>query len=216
MIVVIQCAARKRPGAGHLVSKAGRPVLFVAHPELAPAGDHSLYARPDDGSETEQSWRQVLEEYNANFENNPLGLYRAYRLYENSIYGRLVDRFGPEKVYILSAGWGLIRAEYLTPCYDITFSQSAEPYKRRRTADRFLDFRPNSMNEETVFFGGKDYLPLFCSLTDGFKAKKIVFYNSIHAPHARGCLLVKYGTDRRTNWHYECADAFLEGVIRIP
>jgi len=101
MIVVIQCAASKRPGAGHLVSKTGRPVAFVAHPELAQVGDRYLYARPDDRSETD-------------------------------------------------------------------------------------------------------------------RAKRIVFYNSIHAPQASGCSLVKYGTDRTTNWHYECADAFLEGAIRMP
>ncbi len=37
MIVVIQCAARKRPDAGHLKSTDGRQVIFVADPDSAPA-----------------------------------------------------------------------------------------------------------------------------------------------------------------------------------
>jgi hypothetical protein len=36
MIVVVQCAARKRPDAGMLQTKAGVPVLFVADPTKAP------------------------------------------------------------------------------------------------------------------------------------------------------------------------------------
>jgi hypothetical protein len=157
MIIVIQCAASKQPGAGHLVSASGKPVVFVAHPEIAPADGRYMYARPDDRSENKKPWRQVLEEYNTHPEDNPLRLYRAYRLYENSIYGRLVDRFGIQQVYILSAGWGLIRADFLTPYYDITFSRIAEPYKRRKKADRYQDFRrlPDQTVEEIVFFWGE-------------------------------------------------------------
>jgi hypothetical protein len=217
MIVVIQCAARKRPGAGHLVSETGRPLVFVTHPELAPANDRYLYARPDDPSENGKPWRQVLEEYNACPENNPLNLYRAYRLYKNSIYGRLVDRFGPQKVYILSAGWGLIRADFLTPYYDITFSHMAEPFKRRSKTDRYQDFRklPDNTDEQMVFFGGKNYVPLFGSLTGDFMARKTVFYNSRYPPQATSCVFKKYETYRKTNWHYECADAFLNGAIEL-
>jgi hypothetical protein len=63
-----------------------------------------------------------------------------------------------EKVYILSGGWGLITASFLTPDYDITFSQSAEHYKRRRQTDRYHDFRmlPEDTREPLAFFGGKD------------------------------------------------------------
>jgi hypothetical protein len=62
----------------------------------------------------------VLQEYNALPGNNPLGLYPAWRLYENRSYEGLVDRFGVDNLYILSAGWGLISAAFLTPNYDIT------------------------------------------------------------------------------------------------
>ena len=54
------------------------------------------------------------------------------RLYKNSAYEYLVNQLGEDKVFILSAGWGLIPAPFLTPDYDITFSGNAEAYKRRR------------------------------------------------------------------------------------
>jgi len=37
MIVVIQCAARKRSDAGYLKSPDGRPVIFVADAVSAPS-----------------------------------------------------------------------------------------------------------------------------------------------------------------------------------
>jgi len=54
-----------------------------------------------------------------------------------------------------------------------------------------------------VFFGGKDYLPLFCSLTDTLRSKKIVFFNSASVPRFSGCTLKRFETTTRTNWHYE-------------
>jgi hypothetical protein len=217
MIVVIQCAATKRKDAGCLVSASGTPVVFVARPELAPASSAHLYARPDDPSGNGKSWREMLSAYNERPDNNPLGLYPAYRLYENRAYGRLVDAFGLENVYILSAGWGLIGAAFLTPYYDITFSPSAEGYKRRRKTDRYRDvcLLPANENSEIVFLGGKDYVPLFCSLTSAVRNKRTVFYNSAFPPDAPGCTTKKFATSTRTNWHYECANALINGTDAI-
>lgn len=74
----------------------------------------------------------------------------------------------------------------------IVASVSAERYKRRRKGDLCRDLRmlPNDTDEPIVFFGGKDYLPLFCDLTKDVKAKRTVFYNSGYAPAAQGCALV--------------------------
>jgi hypothetical protein len=36
MIAVIQCAGRKLPGAGHLLTATGKPVIFVGNPAAAP------------------------------------------------------------------------------------------------------------------------------------------------------------------------------------
>ena len=209
MIVVIQCAASKRPDAGHLVAASGKLIDFVAHPQIAPANPDRVYARPDDLREDGTTWRQLLLSYNDDPGGNPLRLYPAYQLYENKVYGRIVDRFGLRDVYILSAGWGLIRADFLTPSYDITFSSSADAYKRRRKTDRYDDFRmlPSNTKSDIVFFGGKDYLPLFCSLTDMISSRKIVFFNSANAPRFNGCTLRRFETTTRTNWHYECANA---------
>jgi hypothetical protein len=215
MIVVIQCAARKLPTAGHLVSANGQPVDFVAHPEIAPRVSGRACARPDDLRDGGTPWRKVLLEYNENPGDNPLRLYPAYRLYENKTYERLVDHFGASNVHILSAGWGLIRADFLTPSYDITFSPSADPYKRRRKVDHYEDFRlpPEDTGKDIVFLGGKDYLPLFCSLTGTSGGKRTVFFNSREAPQYEGITLKRYETATRTNWRYQCAEAFLDGRV---
>jgi hypothetical protein len=220
MIVVIQCAAGKRPDAGFLRRRDGTNVMFVADPLRAPLTDSHAYARPDDLSDTGTTWRQVLLQYNETPGANPLGLLRAFELYANETYRRLTERFGLDKTYILSAGWGLINAAFLTPNYDITFSATAKrdaPYKFRRKADRYDDLcmLPPDTNEPIVFFGGKDYVPLFCKLTQTLNAPRTVFYNSSQPPNAPGCLLERFATTTRTNWHYECAKAFLEGRVGL-
>jgi hypothetical protein len=217
VIVVIQCAATKRRDAGCLVSTSGKPVIFVAKPESAPADGVHVHARPDDLSGNGKSWRDVLLEYNKAPGDNPLGLYPAYQLYENRTYARLVEAFGVANVYILSAGWGLINATFLTPYYDITFSASAEGYKRRRKGDRYRDFcmLPNQVDKEIVFLGGKDYVPLFCSITASVQTGKTVFFNSACPPDTPGCTPKRFPTSMRTNWHYECANAIVDGRITL-
>jgi hypothetical protein len=83
-----------------------------------------------------------------------------------------------------------------------------DAYKRRRKADRYEDFRmlPDETADEVLFFGGKGYMPLFCKLSAGVKSKRTVFYSSGHPPDAPGCVLAKFETTTRTNWHYECAN----------
>jgi hypothetical protein len=215
VIAVIQCAGSKRESAGFLKTQDGRPVLFVAHPELAPARANCVYARPDDASDAKGTWRGRLVAYNANPGNNPLGLLPAFELYENDIYRALVKQFGVEKTYILSAGWGLINAAFLTPAYDITFSTKANNFVRRRKRDAFCDFSLLTTNttEQVVFFGSKEYVPLFADLTSAVRVERIAFYNSVTPPSAPGCKLVRFATRTRTNWQYECAAAFLRGAL---
>jgi hypothetical protein len=217
MIIVIQCAGRKRSGAGHLLSASAKPIIFVADPGCAPPDPDYEYARPDDLSGRGVSWRQELVEYNAEARSNPLALYPAYELYANKTYGRLVNRFGLQSVYILSARWGLLKADFLTPYYDITLCQRAKPYQRRRKADDYKDLcmMARETDEEIVFFGGKDYLDLFGAVTSAIRSRKTVFYNSISVPKVTGCTLTRFETTTKTNWHYECANAFLAGAVRI-
>lgn len=218
MIVVIQCAGKKNPYASHLQKRDGRKVMFVADPDAAPANENHVYARPDDTSDTGMSWRTVLREYNADPGSNPLGLLPAWQLYENRVYELLKNHCGLKRLYILSAGWGLITAGFLTPCYDITFKANAAKYKRRRKKDTYdKDFRmlPTETTETIIFFGGKNYVSLFCTLTAGVKGSRHLWYNSKNEPDAPGCVLHRFKTTTKTNWHYECAKAFVEGRIQL-
>ena len=78
---------------------------------------------------------------------------------------------------------------------------------------RDLCLIPEECSEPIVFFGGKSYLPLFCELTLPFDCRKIVFYNSSNPPHAPECELRRFKTQLRTNWHYQCAQQFMDGAI---
>lgn len=217
MIVVIQCAASKQDNAASFQSADGRRVCFVADPGKAPPGE-CLYARPDDPSDAEGTWRERLLAYNQSGAGNPLGLSRAFDLYRPAAYQRLAHHVGIERLYILSAGWGLIAASFLTPDYDITFSASADAYKRRRKSDQYDDLcmLPAGTVEPIVFFGGNDYLPLFYRLTSRISAPKTVIYRSAQKPDLPGYSLLRYDTSRRTTWYYEYAEKFMQDRLDIP
>ncbi len=218
MIVVIQCAGKKLLEAGRLRTLDGRPVKFVGDPASAPSAANLLYARPDDQSDRDGSWREVLIEYNQRKgESNPLGLLPAIQLYANGAYRQLAVAFGVNNVFVLSAGWGLIRGSFLTPDYDITFSKGAgvDPWTRRRRDDRYADFMmlPPETTEPVIFIGGKEYQLLFARLTSNVRAPRTVFYNSAEALEVPGCRTVRFLTTRRTNWQYSCAAALARGEL---
>ncbi|MDE0209488.1 MAG: hypothetical protein OXJ64_06355 [Boseongicola sp.] len=219
MKVVIQCAKGKRRDAGRLRTVDGRSVMFVARPEFTMPGRERIHAKPDDPSDTGRSWRAVLEEYNASPKVNPLGLMPAWQLYKDRTYRLLFEHCGPERLYILSAGWGLIRSDFLTPDYDITFSghRNVEVFKRRTPRDEYDDFNmlPRDSKEPITFFGGRAYIRQFCTLTDGVKAERHVWYNSSRKPIAPGCFLSRFDTRTRTNWHYECAQAYMHDGLKF-
>jgi hypothetical protein len=216
MIVVIQCAASKRADAGSLRTADWRNVLFVADPGKAPPVNSRVHARPDDPAGDGRTWREQLVAYNE-AGRNPLNLSTAYELYENPAYRQLVKALGVHNVFILSAGWGLIRADFLTPLYDITFSSAvkkAAPWKHRGRTDSYRDLRqlPETSTDDVVFLGGKDYVPLFCELSSNVAGERIVFCNSDTPPRAPGCRLERFHTRTRTNWHYECARSLIAGI----
>ena len=219
MIFVIQCTGDKNRRAGSLKRADGSPVMFVAKPGEMPDHHHPghAYAHPDDISESGESWRSRLLDYNRNPGPNRLGLLPAWQLYRNPAYSRLAGTYGPDRVYILSAGWGLINSAFLTPPYDITFSAKRGMGIKRDASVRFRDLclLPEGYSDPIVFFGGKSYLPLFCELTQAFDCRKIVFYNSTIPPRAPGCELHRFDTEARTNWHYQCAQRFMDGSIEV-
>ena len=178
-IVVIQCAGRKSNDAGSLGFDDGRKALFVAKPDQAPEGGPYIHAHPDGADDKGESWRKKLLRYNdihrGNADGNPLGLLPAWQLYQNPAYGLLYRKYGADGLYILSAGWGLIPTDFLTPTYDITFKSGAEQYQRRYMRDIYDDFRmlPDDTAQPVIFFGGKDYVGLFCELTSRVRGPRV-------------------------------------------
>lgn len=245
MIVVIQCAGSKQDRAGRLHTPDDRSVIFVAAPaEAQQANPHeaSVYVRPDDvapddperPTEHEVTWRKKLQFYNERYAetgDNPNRLYPAYRLYRHHVYSDLVEAFGIGSIYILSAGWGLIPASFLTPYYDITFTKSAEPYKRRKPSDRCNDFAllPRKTEEDIAFIGSKEYRELFCSLTRDVRGQRQMYYWAKPGSsqdsasdwtrsdiEALGCTPVSFEQAKSTNWQYDCAEWFRETYGRRP
>lgn len=217
MRIVIQCAGKKRERAGRLRSASGVGVVFVAHPEKCIHTASSLCCvRPDDEVGTGLgTWREYLARYNQR-SLNPDGLFQAAKLYKPPVYQALVEQFGFQNVFILSAGWGLIRSDFLTPYYDITFSNQGAPWSRRRSDDRFHDFNHLrdsciSPDETVYFFGGKDYLSLYYSLTQDIAARKVIYHSQDSPIRCQGYEYIPYRSF--TNWHYSCAQDFMEGKI---
>ena len=208
--VVIVCAARKDPNAGRLMTADGKSVFFVADPVIAPQRPEVEYRCPDDIAPSGLSWRDELTQYNENYRDtgaNPRGLLPAWRLYANPAYKHLVNQLGEDKVFILSGGWGLIPAPFLTPDYDITFSVNAEAYKRRRQQDDWyadLSMLPEDAPHPIHFVGGKSYVPFFLKLTAETGAERVIHHVG-SPPPAPNCRFRRFETTRRTNWHYECA-----------
>ena len=223
LTVVIACAGTKSAAAGHLALGNGRPVKFVADPQAAPKSASTSYSRPDDVAYAGLTWRQVLVEYNRDPAENPLGLLPAWRLYEPPSYPRvysdLVEAYGLENIFILSAGWGLVAAEFLLPNYDITYAAGAESYKKRRPRDRYEDFAMlrTDTARPVVSLGGLDYVSLFCSLTRKVTARRVVFHYSTSPPSAANCERRRFRAEDAAprTWHYQCAYALIRGDVRL-
>lgn len=221
MKIIIQCAGRKKkplPKSGFRTSD-NRLIQFVANPNLAPDSEIYAYKKPEDIYNGSDTWRDEILEYNKNPISNPLQLFPAYQLYADHTYRNLVEKFGIDQIYILSAGWGLIPANFLIPDYDITFSHGknvAQQCHRKKT-DYFKDFclLPDD-GDDIIFLGGQSYLPLFCELVGKFQGRKKILYR-LNSDLDLGPEFIteKYVTKRVTNWHYECAKMIIEGHITI-
>ena len=219
MKVVISCAGSKADDAGYMKTKDEKCVNFVGNPAKVMSREPGFcYARPDDEAGDGKTWRDKLIAYNEScVEANPLGLLPAYKLYTprcpySNVYTQLVEIFGINNVYILSAGWGLIRASFLTPNYDITFSGSG--YTQRRKSDQYYDdfnCLESAINEDLLFWGGQKYLDLFTNLTQNYNGRRIVYYNSQEKPNCDNVELIRYKpTGNKYTWGYECATKVME------
>ena len=206
MKIIIQCAKSKRSDLAPLRNVQGKIVKFVAQPKAADLQSNISYVHPDDPYDDHNSWRDHVAEANeANA--TPTGFCQAIDLYTAPAYQELKSAFDAEDIYILSAGWGLVRSDYLLPSYDITFSSAGSHVTRRKARQTFQDFNHLDLagSDELAFLGGRAYIDLFCRLTSSYKGQRTIFYNSITPPYANGCILHHYDCKARTNWHYLCA-----------
>ena len=228
MKIVIVCAGSKRAGAGLMKTVNGTPVMFVGNSqhETVPSCPDRQFAKPDDFAECGKTWRERLCDYNKKFQedgDNPCGLLSAGKLYQpkdpyREIYSDLVNKYGIENVYILSAGWGLVSADFLLPNYDITYTQNVkkeEKYKCRQKRDGYKDFNrlPNEETDRVVFFGGKSYLKPFCELTEGYAGERIVFYHSKNTQKVPGIRLINYPCKNAYTWVYAAAQELIDGKL---
>ncbi|HDD43892.1 MAG TPA: hypothetical protein ENG63_03400, partial [Candidatus Desulfofervidus auxilii] len=80
-----------------------------------------IFVHPDDIYKNNLTYRKVLMEYNKRQKNeNSYNLCSALDLYWHPIYRKLKEIADYKEifVYILSAGWGLVRGDFLLPYYD--------------------------------------------------------------------------------------------------
>ena len=217
-VVVIQGGEEKAADAGHMVLPDGRRVMFVAEPGVAPSEPDVAYRRPDDRADGNQTFRDALIAYNGAPADNPLGLLPAWRLYEDDAYRTLAEGVEPGNLFILSAGWGLIESDFLTPTYDITFSNGVATYKRRRPRDSYNDLRrlPSEGTSRLVFAGGADYIPLFLELTENVTTERIVFHHAGRVPLAADAQFVPVESDDNSDWHLQWALDYAAGRVTLP
>ena len=212
--IVIQCAGRKNDWS-YFRADDGTRLEFVARPGNAPQTRGIRYAHPDDASDNGLTWRQRVSDFNRSKGTSPSSLEPAYRLYRARQYEQLVDEFGASQIFVLSAGWGLVRSDFLLPHYNITFQKPAnraEWYIWRRRRDRFDDFHQlaASAGDHVIFIGGSNYRYYFETFCADLNGMKTVYYNSdTISPHA-SCQYKRFETKRKQNWHYSCADELIE------
>jgi hypothetical protein len=164
------------------------------------------------------NWREYLVNH-----QNDENLLCAYDLYSKNVYHVLHEKF-KQSLYILSAGWGLVHSEFKLPNYDITFSKNAELKTKRKMNGliNYNDFNQlnASENEDIIFIGSVDYLPLFFKLTENLKNRKLIFYFGIGGNLPKPTLnidsfkFIRYESSNNRSWHYDLANDLSRGFIQ--
>lgn len=223
--VIFTCCKRKHP---HRWKYGDEEVEFVAKPEQSKRHDKICYCMPDDTiAGTDQTWRERLGTYNRRYEktgHNPDKLPRAWELYIPAEYQLLAEsEYGKKNnAFILSAGWGLVRLDFLLPYYNITFYAQAEDAYRREKTDDYKDFNhltDNVKRSDTIcLIGPRDYWALYYQLTETLRAGRKVIY---HYPYKnmdkkQGYEYVPYdAVTRQRGWQYDCLRALLTGELKL-
>ena len=212
MIYIIQCSQKK-----HAAATIGG-MRFVANTAYLAPGKAATATTPAMRSREGYSWSDYIRKYNENPAN--VGLSRAVDIYKPTIYKDMVAAFGAERVFILSAGWGLVPSWYRIPTYEITLSYATERATRRAGLHGFKDLvlDPKYAGEEVTFIGGAAYIGLLCKVLRDVPLKRLVVAFTtkkqprIHLPLAETVDIVKFPTKVETNWHYQYGRWLIENA----
>jgi hypothetical protein len=191
-------------------------ITFVANPQ---SPNQKFPDGP--GPQKGKSWREYL-----NTQQNDKNLLPSYKLYTNSSYQRLRNKWN-NSFYILSAGWGLVRSDFKLPNYDITFSNQAAPQNYRNSnlnlPPVFQDFQhlEQGNKEDIIYIGSPEYLPLFFKLTQHLPNRKIVYWKkrtpqpvpNLHPAPNNTYTFRYYHSNGNINWHYKLANEICAGII---
>ncbi len=218
MIIVIQCANRKVPNAATLTLN-GEAVHFVAQPQ-----NEHMDKRPwDQIPGSDKTWIDCVMAYNEAGSTMPdeyiklnIGtedgrqLMPCGNLYEHPVYRELTTTRGLKNVYILSAGWGLVRADKFLPNYNVTFSQLGDIRVRISVAERLQyasisDEIPD--NDQINLFISRAYAPYWSYLYQGAPQRTILHWRlGQELPKGKYGTVIKHDCgDQVTNWQYTAA-----------
>lgn len=122
-IIILPCTARKID-ISHFRGK-----IFCAQT------DGNDIVRPFDKDNEGKTWYEVVEE---NQDSPTKALAEAYSLYlpkgDSFLYKHVYNVFG-DRLLILSSGWGLVKATYKLPLYEITFKGTNADENHRNISD---------------------------------------------------------------------------------
>lgn len=148
----------------------------------------------------------------------------ASELYVSKSFKTLTEKFKDRRgdLYILSAGWGIVRSDFKLPLYDITFSAVGKTNQRKigvqgcdidnhwknvKEFNHLIEDIGEDSKIPIVFVGGKGYMKRFYYLMNCVKNPVYILHRS--SPLNNNWIFYKIGngiTTAKTNWHYTIAD----------
>jgi hypothetical protein len=219
--VIIQCAGKKERNAKSFCNSGGR-ILFRAKPD-----SQSNSVTPwSHIQNTSMTWIDCVQKYNGSgvlpdgiFIENNAKLARAGDLYLRSAYRELINHFDYNSVFILSAGWGLVRGDTKIPAYDITFSNQAEKDCRITPTER------SGYGTVLSDVGECDKLHLFITkayldywnraFTRYIQCKNIILHwNESFCP-SENYTIARHNFEPCTNWHYKAVSQYMNQLTAV-
>jgi hypothetical protein len=220
-IIVFPCSNEKN---GNEFTHKNKRIRFRVLSDI----DHGQY-QPDDNSPIPNfTWKEYIS--SDEIQNSPQ-LQEAKNLYKDDIYRKLADCFG-ERLYISSAGWGIIRNKFKIPKYDVTFKNNKDKSTYRANKNGFLKDLNHLKEDKTiigkqdiVFLGGLDYVTQFFELTKDLSSKKFILTNGnlckkvgkkLQKKITQSQLFTVHNfnfTDRQ-NWHVSIAEYVIQIYLK--